>query len=487
MMLSAAPRKVPRKVPRAVLASLVALLALVWWPLTASARDLPAYAATATMLPVGADPERPDAEFFHVAYIAKDADPRTRPVTFVFNGGPGAASIYLHLSAIGPKTIVSKGDGSFPAVPAQLETNPDSWIRFTDLVFIDPMGTGYSRMLPGPDGAPRDPAPYYGTDNDLNSIARFISKWLTVNKRWGSPKAIAGESYGGKRVAGLVRILAESYSINLNRAVLISPDLNVDISQSSYSILYPMSLVPTQAAIAAFHGLNGLGTDAAAMRKVEDYTLNEYLPGLVKLGRSTQEERTAFFEKYAKLIGLDPGLVARNNGRITEVLFVGSLLAKKGLVLDRYDGTQATDNPTPQEPGLGVLDRSLRVLSGVLLTPFMDYVREDLNYVSERQYIPLNQDFGGPWNYASTWGTPDDVGIALAQNTDLKVLVVHGYQDIVTNYFLSHYVFEQATRAKGARERLFFGTYTGGHMFYLRKESRAEFADDVETFFGDKP
>lgn len=471
--------------PKVLAASLAMLVALFWGLPAAGAKDLPAYTATAGMLPVGADPERPDAEFFHVAYIANGVDLKSRPVTFVFNGGPGAASIYLHLAAIGPKTIVNKGDGSFPAVPAKLEKNPDSWIRFTDLVFIDPMGTGYSRMLPGPDGIPRDPAPYYGTDNDLNSIARFISKWLTVNKRWGSPKAIAGESYGGKRVAGLVRILAESYSINLNRAVLISPDMNVDVSQASYSILYPMSLVPTQAAIAAFHGLNGMGTDAASMRKIEDYTLNEYLPGLVKLGRSTPEQRTAFFESYAKLIGLDPDLVARNNGRITEILFVGSLLAKKGLVLDRYDGTQATDNPTPQEPGLGVLDRSLHVLSGVLLAPFMDYVREDLNYVSERQYIPLNQDFGGPWNYASTWGTPDDVGIALAQNTDLKVLVVHGYQDIVTNYFLSRYVLEQATRAKGARERLYFGTYTGGHMFYLRKDSRSEFASDVEKFYSD--
>jgi len=473
--------------PKFLITSLLTVIALLWLPLAATAKDLPAYTATAGMLQIGADPERPDAEFFHIAYIAKDADPKTRPVTFVFNGGPGAASIFLHLAAIGPKTIATAGDGSFPSVPAQLETNPDSWITFTDLVFIDPMGTGYSRMLPGPDGAPRDPAPYYGTDNDLQSIARFISKWLTVNKRWGSPKAIAGESYGGKRVAGLVRILAETYSINLNRAVLISPDLNVEVSASSYSILYPMSLIPTQAAIAAFHGLNGLGTDEASMEKIEDYTLNEYLPGLVKLGRSTPEQRKAFFEKLAKMIGLDPDLVARNNGRIPEILYVGSLLAKKGLVLDRYDGTQATDNPTPQEPGLGVLDRSIRVLTGVLLPPFMDYVRDELHYVSERRYIPLNQDFGGAWNYASPWGTPDDVGIALAQNTDLKVLVVHGYQDLVTNYFLSHYVFEQATRAKGARERLYFGTYTGGHMFYLRKESRAEFATDVRSFYEGKP
>jgi carboxypeptidase C (cathepsin A) len=223
------------------------------------------------------------------------------------------------------------------------------------------------------------------------------------------------------------------------------------------------------------------------MKAVEDYTINEYLPGLVALGRSTPEQQAAFHARVGALIGLDPDLVRRHNARIPEVLYVGSLLADRGLVLDRYDGTQATDNPTPQEPGLGVLDRSIRVLGGVLLSPFMDYVRGDLGYVTDRPYIPLNQDFGGPWDYASPWGTPDDIGIALAQNTDLKVLVVHGYHDLVTNYFLSHYVLEQATRAKGARERLFFGTYPGGHMFYLRKKSRAEFAADVRGFFETAP
>jgi len=469
--------------PKLLIASLMTVLALLWLPLAAAAKDLPAYTSTAGMLPVGADPERPDAEFFHIAYIAKNADPKTRPVTFVFNGGPGAASIFLHLAAIGPKTIATAGDGSFPSVPARLETNPDSWITFTDLVFIDPMGTGYSRMLPGPDGAPRDPAPYYGTDNDLQSIARFISKWLTVNKRWGSPKAIAGESYGGLRAAALTRVLAERYSINLNRAVLISPALKTEVSLSSYSILYPMSLLPSEAAIAAFHGLNGLGTDPAAMKQVEDFALTGYLTGLVSQGHMGAAEKAAFYDKVAKLIGLDPDLVARYQGRVPEVIYVTSLLAKKGLVLDRYDGTQASDNPTPEVQGLGVLDRSLTVLTGILLPPFMDYVRGELGYATIRPYIPLNLEANAAWDNNSPLGTPDDVGIALAQNPDLKVLVVHGYQDLVTNYFLSRYVLEQSTRAPGARARLFFGTYLGGHMFYLRKDSRAEFSADVRSFF----
>lgn len=469
---------------------LVLALGLATWlavSISALAQTLPDYDASAGMLNIGKDPERPDAEIFHVAYTLKDADPATRPVTFVFNGGPGAASIYLHLSAIGPKTVATAGDGSFPAVPARLEDNPDSWIGFTDLVFIDPVGTGYSRMLPGPDGALRDPNPYYNVEGDLHAIAGFIRQWLTVNNRWASPKAIAGESYGGLRVAALSKLLAEHYAINLNRAILISPALNVDLTTAPYSILYPMSLLPSQAAVAAFHGRNDLGTDSAAMQAVEDYALNGFLTGLVSLGRASAEEQATFYAKVGGLLGLDPVLIARHRGRISEVLFAGSLLADKGLVLDRYDGTQASDNPRPEETGLGVLDRSLTVLGGVLLAPFMDYLRNDLGYVSNRPYIPLNLEVNGAWDRKSTLGGPDDLGVALAQNPDLKALVVHGYHDLVTNYFLSRYVLEQTTRAKGARKRLFFGTYPGGHMFYLRRESRAELAKDVRGFFEAAP
>lgn len=454
-------------------------------PQSKAAGPLPDYDAKAGMLQIGIDPERPDAEIFHMDYVMKGGDPSTRPVTFVFNGGPGGSSIFLHISALGPKTIKTSGDGTFPAVPARLEDNPESWITFTDLVFIDPVDTGYSRMLTGADGKPGDPKPYYNTRADVNSMAIFIRKWLTVNNRWSSPKAIAGESYGGLRVAALMRILAENYAVNINRAILISPALQVEVDPGNYSILYPLSLLPTQAAIASHHGLNDIKVDEAGMNAVEAYALNGFLTGLVSLGRSTPEERKAFFDTVARYTGLDPRLVELHNGRIGEALYVGSLLSSRGLILDRYDGTQATDNPTPQEPGLAVLDRSLTVLSGVLLAPFMDYVRTDLGYTSDRAYIPLNLVTNASWDYSGEIGTPEDIGIALAQNPDLKALVVHGYHDLVTNYFMSRYTLEQTTRARGARERLYFGTYPGGHMFYLQSASRSEFFKDVQGFFAE--
>jgi carboxypeptidase C (cathepsin A) len=289
------------------------------------------------------------------------------------------------------------------------------------------------------------------------------------------------------RVAALTRILAEKYAINLNRAVMISPELNVNADFDSYSLLFPMAQIPTQAAVAAVHGRGIFGTDAQGMQAAEDYALTEYLTGLASLGRMTPEEQAAFYARLSEVIGIDPALLARNNGRIDQLLFAGSLLADKGLVLDRYDGSQASENPRPQDASIGVLDRSLTVLSGILLSPLMDYLRTDLGFVTDRPYEPLNLAVNSAFDRTSTVGTPEDVGIALAQNTDLKVLVVHGAYDTVTPYFMSRYVLEQATRAEGARERLYFGTYQGGHMFYLRTGSRAEFAADVRGFYADAP
>lgn len=470
---------------------LVLALGLAAWfaePVKTVAQELPNYSTQAGMLTIGKDSERPDAEIFHVAYTLKGADPATRPVTFVFNGGPGAASIYLHISAIGPKTIATAGDGSFPSTSARLEVNPDSWIGFTDLVFIDPVGTGYSRMLPGPDGAPGDPTPYYGVEADLHAIAGFIRQWLTVNNRWASPKAIAGESYGGKRVAALTKLLPMYYAINLHRAIMISPEINVEVETTQpFSLVNPMALLPSYAAIAAHHGLNDLGTDPAAMQEVEDFALNEYVTGLVSLGRMNASEQTEFYEKVGSLIGIDPQLIERYRGWVPPQVFASRLLADRGLVIDLYDGTQASDNPRPQDQSLSIFDRTIAVLSGMLLPPFIGYVREELGYVTNRPYIPLNLDANMTWNRSSELGGPDDIGVAMAQNSDLKVLVVHGYQDLMTNYFMSRYVLEQTIRAQGARERLFFGTYPGGHMFYLRKDSRAEFTADVRGFFEATP
>ncbi|MCU0252880.1 MAG: hypothetical protein MUE61_22045 [Vicinamibacterales bacterium] len=411
----------------------------------ALAQKLPAYDARAGMMNVGPNPERPDAEIFHVAYTMKGGNPATRPVTFVFNGGPGASSAYLHLAAIGPKTLVTTGDGSFPAVPARLEDNPDSWLA--------------------PDGKPGDPTPYYAVESDVNFFAGFIRQWLTVNKRWASPKAVAGESYAGQRIAGLTRVLAEDYGINLNRAVLISPAFNVpSIAEPfpPYDLLHAITVFPTLAATAAHHGRSTITNDAAGYKAAEDFALTDYLTGLATLGRMDPKAQSAFYARVGGMIGIDPALVAVNRGRVGEAVFANNLLASRGLVLDLYDGTQATEKPMPEKRDeYGARPRSLSILTGVLQPPLIDYLQKDLGYVTDRPYLVLNLEVSMLWNRKSTMGTPSDLEIA----------------------FLSRYVLEQALVTPSARERVTFHNYPGGHMFYLNKKSRAALAADVSKFF----
>jgi hypothetical protein len=213
-----------------------------------------------------------------------------------------------------------------------------------------------------------------------------------------------------------------------------------------------MTLLPSQAAIAAHHGLSTIKNEPAAIKAVEDYAMTAYLAGLATQGRASPEEQAAFYAKVGGLIGIEPALVANHRGRISEVVFAANLLGKKGQVIDTYDGTQASDNPTPEKKDeLGAFDRSLNILSGVLLAPFTDYVRKDLGYVSDRPYIPLNLPVNMSWDRSAKLGGPDDLAIALAQNHDLKALVLHGYHDLNANYLMSRYVLEQTTRAGRTR------------------------------------
>jgi carboxypeptidase C (cathepsin A) len=469
---------------RTLLAQTLALSALApRWSMAQQAAAPLDYAASAAFLNVGQDPERPDIEMFHVDYILNGTDPATRAVTFLVNGGPGAATIFLHIAAIGPKTVATAGDGSFPPVPAHLQDNPDTWLPFTDLVFIDSVGTGYSRMLPLPDGSAGDPTPYWAVDADMHSIAWFIRQWLTVNGRWSSPKSLVGESYGGMRVAGLSRILAENYGINLNRAVLISPAMHTEIPDTRYSILGPVTRFPSMVAIAAFQGRSTAGTGVEALPAIEEFALNDLTTGLINLGRMSEEEQDAFYDTVAGMMGLDRDLVERKRARFTDQEFAVALLADEGRIIDRYDGTQTSDNPFPELSELGTLDRSLAVLTGVLLPPFMDYVRNDLGFVTDRDYIPLNMAVNMHWDRNSPTGGPEDLATALTQNEDLHALIVHGMHDLSTPYFLSRYAIEQSTVSDSARERLNFGVYPGGHMFYLQTASATSLLDDVRAFY----
>ena len=476
-----------RRAFRAVVVVLVALLFAA--PAIAAQPALGKYTTKAGLMPVGERPEAPTAELFYVAYTLDGADAARRPITFCFNGGPGASSVYLHMSALGPMIVDMPPDGSLSGVPAKLVPNPHTWLHFTDLVFIDPVETGYSRALPGPGGAPGDPAPYFEAEADLRSIAQFIRRYLTQNNRWVSPKAIAGESYGGLRVAALSRLLMEEYDINLNRAVLISPLLKTTLPPESarYNLVSSMTMLPSQAAVAASHGRSVIPADPAqlpqALAGVEQYALNEYVSGLARLGRAPAAETDALFARVAAVTGLDPKLVAQQHGRVSAEVFVKNLLRDSNLILDRYDGRQASDDPLPERAEFATLDKTLTVMNGVLSGPYFDYLGRTVGFKSDRRYIMLNLPANARWNRGSAMGSPDDLAFALTMNTDLKALVVHGYHDLSTPYFRSRYLLEQSVYGKNARQRLYFGVYPGGHMFYLNAASRAELFKDVSAFY----
>lgn len=470
----------------------LALLLLAWGmaPAASAQAGLPGkYTTRAGLLPVGAQPEAPTAELFYTAYTLDGADPARRPITFCFNGGPGAASVYLHMAAIGPLTIVMRPDGGLPAVPARLAPNPHTWLHFTDLVFIDPVQTGYSRALPAAKGGLGDPRPFFEAEADLHSIAQFIHRYLSVHNRWLSPKAIAGESYGGLRVAALSRLLMTDYDVNLNRAVLISPLLKsaLPADDARYGLEGMMTMLPSQAAIAAAHGRSTLPSDPArlpqALAEVEQFALTDFVSGLARLGRAPQAERDALYARMAGLTGLDPRLVAQQRGRVGADVFVKNLLRERNQILDRYDGRQASDDPLPERAELATLDRTLTVLNGVLSGPFFDHLGRTVGYRSDRRYIMLNLEANMLWDRRSPLGSADDLGYALSLNTDLKALVVHGYHDLSTPYFRSRYLLEQSVVGSSARQRLLFGVYPGGHMFYLDAASRAELFKDVAGFY----
>jgi carboxypeptidase C (cathepsin A) len=393
------------------------------------------------------------------------------------------------MSALGPMILDVRPDGSLPSVPAKLVPNPHTWLQFTDLVFIDPVQTGYSRALPAPGGAAGDPAPYFEAEADLRSLAQFIRRYLDQYNRWASPKAIAGESYGGLRVAALSRLLMTEYDINLNRAVLVSPLLKTTLppEDARYSLVSTMTMLPSMAAIAAAHGRGVLPSDPAklpqALAEVESFALDEFVRGLARLGRAPQAEADALYARVGGLIGLDPQPVAQQHGRVASDVFVKSLLRDRNQILDRYDGRQASDDPLPERPELASLDRMLTVLNGVLSGPYFDYLSRTVGYRSDRRYIMLNVQANRRWNRGSDMGSPDDLAYALTLNTDLKALVVHGYHDLSTPYFKSRYLLEQSVYGRNARQRLSFGVYPGGHMFYLNGASRAELFKDVAAFY----
>lgn len=409
------------------------------------------------------------AEIFYVAYTQQSPAPaKERPITFVFNGGPGAASAYLHLGAIGPRIVATAADGEFLPPPHKLIDNPDSWLEMTDLVFVDPVGTGYSREAPG-----QDTKAFWGVDQDASSVGAFIRLYLAQNGRTASPLFLAGESYGGFRAALLARTLQEDVGLSPSGIVLISPALEfMLVRPDQFDQLHWVLELPSLAATR----LRADGVSGEALRdrlaEVEHYALGDYLTALAS---GLEQGGKLASGRVSEITGLPLDLVQRNFARIPTGLFTREFQRAKGKVLSPYDAMVSTADISPGSARIEgpdpVLDRSVPVLTSA----FVAYARDELNYRTDVSYRLLNGEISHNWDYGTSGqgyaGVMNDLQRARSLNPSLGVVIVNGYTDLVTPYLASRYLVNQIPSLADAKP-IRLDVVEGGHMMYLRPDGR---------------
>jgi carboxypeptidase C (cathepsin A) len=450
--------------------------------------------------------DKPSAEIFSVSYVARDGG-ADRPLTFVFNGGPGASSAYLHLGAVGPRRVAFPADGSLPPMPPRLVTNEESWLAFSDLVFVDPVGTGFSRVIepekPKPKEEPAepdrkddatDPKEYFGYKRDLESLCEFMSRWLSREGRWGSPIFIAGESYGGYRVGRLVRMLQETAGIGLNGAILISPALEIStLVSGDYDVLAWVDALPTMAGAAAHHGRSRAFAKDTPLEEVqraaEEFATGEYTAFLTRGASMPAAERERVIARLADLVGLPLDLVERSEGRIPVQVFVRELLRDERKVLGLYDATITVTDPFPDRASFEGPDPTLYSISPAFTTAVNRQLRSEIGVETDREYNVLSFEVNQAWKndspvhfFAPPIGATDDFRYGLVLNPHMKAFVTHGRFDLVTPYFASDRLKNLMRLDPTVAERLTVRHYPGGHMFYAWEESRRGFSAAIAEF-----
>jgi carboxypeptidase C (cathepsin A) len=446
--------------------------------------------------------EKPSAEIFSVSYVSGDGD-RDRPVTFVFNGGPGASSAFLHMGAVGPQRVEFPSDGTLPAVPARLVENESSWLSFSDLVFVDPVGTGFSRVIePDKKGDEKekkpdettDPKEYFGYKRDLESLCEFMGRWLSENGRWGSPVFIAGESYGGYRVGRLARVLQETAGIGLNGAILISPALEITgLALTDYDVLPWVDRVPTMAAAAAHHGKSRAFRKGTALERIlrdaEEFATGDYASFLTRGASIPAKERTRMLTRLADLVGLAPEIVLRSEGRVGILTFVRELLRDERKVLGLYDTTITATDPFPDRDEFAWPDPTLSGISPAYTSAVNRMLRAEIGVQTDREYTLLSYEVNNAWKddaqqhaFAPPPGATDDFRYGMALNPHMKAFITHGQYDLVTPYFASDRLRNLMRLDPQMADRLTVEHYGGGHMFYAWESSRKAFTASIESF-----
>ena len=453
-----------------------------------------AYTATAGRLVLKAEDEKegekPKASIFFVAYT-RDAGPgvdptahaAARPITFSFNGGPGSSSVWLHLGLLGPRRVVLEEDGRPLPPPYRLVDNTFSLLDKTDLVFIDPVTTGFSRAVPG-----ETDKQFHGFKTDIESVGDFIRLYVSRNHRWTSPRYLIGESYGTTRAAGLSGYLQERHGFYLNGIMLVSVVLNfMTVRFAPGNDLPYLLFLPTYAATARYHGKLGAdvpGDLAELLAEVEAFAMNEYALALLRGDALPAEERTAIAERLARYTGLSADYIARTNLRIDIHRFVKELLRNQrrtaGRLDSRYTGIDRDAAGERHE-----FDPSYALIQGPYTGLLNDYVRRELRFDSDLPYEILS-DRVQPWKFDEHQNSYVNVGETLRQamsmNPHLRVFVANGYYDLATPYLATRYTFDHLELDESLRGNVTMSYYEAGHMMYIHDPSLAQLRNDLAAF-----
>jgi carboxypeptidase C (cathepsin A) len=437
------------------------------------------YTAVVGSLPVRDEKGKKIAEVVFTAYTLDGPKDPNRPVTFAFNGGPGAASVYLNLGAIGPKRVQFGAQGDSPSDPARLIDNPGTWLDFTDMVFIDPVGTGFSRSLVDKDETKKR---FYSIKPDIEYLSRTVYDWLLKNGRMASPKYITGESYGGYRVPRITYYLQTQLGVGISGMVMVSPYLEPPMDQApNFSPMTWVTTLPSMAA--ANYERQGKALGPAQMADVEAYARGEFVTDLMK-GRRDPAAVDRLVQKVTGYTGLDPEFVKRSGGRIEIRAFLRELYRGQGKIGSVYDSNVTQDDPFPWAPDGQRGDPILDAIIAPTTSAMVDFDTRVVGWKVEGRFNALSYDVGENWEKGvELTEATTDLRQAIAADPKMKVLIAHGYDDLSCPYFVSRLVIDQMP-ITGDAGRVKLSIYPGGHMFYSRSASQAAFREDVKGVFG---
>lgn len=442
------------------------------------------YEATVGSLPVLDEKGKTIADVMFIAYTVPGAG---RPVTFALNGGPGASSVYLNLGAIGPKRVQFGADGDSPSDPALLKDNPGSWLDFTDLVFIDPVGTGFSHSRVKDDEAKKH---FYNAKADIEYLSQIIFDWLNKNERLTSRKYLVGESYGGFRVPRLTYYLQTRLGVAMNGITLVSPYL--DPGASSDHELSPLPWMLTLPTIVAANlERQGKLTDAK-MAEVIDYTRTEYVTDLLK-GQSDPQALERIVKRVTDLSGLDPTFVRRSGGRLETQAYLREVYRSEGKLGSRYDSNTTSWDPFPFAPTQVNNDPILDSIIAPTTTAVVDFITRTAGWKYIGRYNALSYEVNSMWSDGDDRGDNGDGGRrgsvkelreAAAVDPKLNVLIVHGWSDLSCPFMASVLIADQMP-VMGKQSRVRVKEYPGGHMFYSREGGQVALRSDARKMYAE--